>query len=74
MFKEGDKVRRTSSRNAVDIDFEGPTRQHGKKVGTVIRVYEDLGEDVCDLEYADGTTEGNVPLGELEPAKVNVED
>ena len=74
MLKEGDKVRRILSREAIDLDFEGPTRQHGKKIGSVVRVYEDLGADVCDLEYSDGTTDTLVPVEEVEPAKANVED
>ncbi len=71
-FKQGDKVRLTTSRNALDPDFEGPARQHGKQVGVITRVYEEEGDAVCDLTFGDGTTQTGVALATIEPAQANL--
>ena len=71
-YKQGDKVRLTTSRDAVDIDFEGPTRQHGKQIGVVTRVYEERGDAVCDIEFSDGKTQTGVAFTDIEPAAANL--
>jgi hypothetical protein len=71
-YKQGDKVRRAASQMALDTEFAGTSRQHGKKIGTVSRVYEELGNAVCDVDYSDGTAETGVALDELEPAQTTL--
>ena len=71
-FSEGDQVRRVTSRQALGDDFTGPARQHGKKIATVQRVYEENGDEVCDLAYSDGEEETGVAVSDLEPAEQNV--
>ncbi len=68
MYKQGDKVRRIESLELLDSEFDGDATGHGKKVGTVVRIYEDLGSDVCDLQYSDGSTDEKISVDELEPA------
>ncbi len=69
-YKQGDKVRLTTSRQALDPEFEGSTSQHGKQIGTVLRVYEENGDAVCDLAFSDGTAQTGVAFTHLEPAEI----
>ncbi len=71
-FKQGDKVRLVTSRNALGDDFNGPSRQHGKQIGTVLRVYEEMGDAVCDIEFSDGSTQTGVACSSIEPAAANL--